>query len=378
MHSLFKINILRDPQRFLYVLLILPDTIKMSMNSPKISFCITCMNRLEHLKQTLPINISHALFDSKYIEFVLLDYNSTDGLETWIKEEFLQNYNNQVLRYFRTTQPLYYHRSHSRNMIFRLASGDILVNLDADNFIGKGFVNFILKTITPLSFFAVDETLNGKYFKDALGRICVWREDFETIRGYDERMAGYGFEDLDLKSRLKQIGLRLKPIKNSRFLKSIQHDNGLRIENEGISKNLYCVAVKHSEPFETIIYVFYKDNSYEKATIVDNIFRANCSEKIEVINELYQMVSEEYVSGKWTQNQDFIYLENQILSENDESLDWFYPSDFKIVQEIIYSFSAIKNKKIYFENIENKGSEINQIGFGGGKVIRNFKETIVL
>ena len=336
------------------------------------------MNRLKHFKQTLPINISHALSDSQNIEFVLLDYNSTDRLETWIKEIFFQHYDNQVLKYFRTIKPQSYHRSHSRNMVFRLASGDILVNLDADNFIGKGFANFILKNMTPFSFLAVDETLNGKRFKDALGRICVWREDFEKIRGYDEKMAGYGFEDLDLKSRLKQIGLRLKPIKNSRFLKSIQHDNGLRIENEGISKNLYCVTVKHSEPFETIIYVFYKDNSYEKATIVDNIFRANCSEKIEVINELYQMVSEEYVSGKWTRNQGFIYLENQILSENDESLDWFYPSDFKIVQEIIYSFSAIKNKKIYFENIENKGSKINQNGFGRGKVIRNFKETIVL
>ena len=363
----------------IYLQEIFPDnTFKMIKNLPKISFCITCMNRLEHLKKTLPINISHALTDSENIEFILLDYNSTDGLELWIKENNAQNIDNQTLKYFKTSQPQAYHRSHSRNMVFRLASGDILVNLDADNFIGKGFVEFILKNMVQSSFLAVDETISGTNFKDALGRICVWREDFEKIRGYDERMAGYGFEDLDFKTRLERIGLKLKPITNNRFLKSIQHDNSLRIENEGISKNLHCVAVEHLEPFKSIIYVFYRDNSYEKAMIVDNIFRGNCSEKLEIINELRQLVLVEYIMGKWNQNQDFVHLENQRLSKKDESLDWFYASDSKIIQELIYSFSALKNKEIHFKNIENNGSGINQMGFGIGEVIKNFKEKIVL
>ena len=350
----------------------------MGKNLPKISFCITCMNRLEHIKKTLSVNIFHALADSDNVEFVLIDYNSTDGLELWVKGNMMQHINEQTFVYFRTTQYNSYHRSHSRNMVFRLASGDILVNLDADNFIGKGFVNFILENITQSYFLAVDETINGKRFKDALGRICVWRDDFEKISGYDETMAGYGFEDLDLKTRLKQIGLKLKPIKNSRFLKSIKHDNSLRIENEGISKNLYCVTVEHLEPFKSNICMFYNDNSYEKVTIIDNIFRGNNSEKIEVINELDQMVLTEYFSGKWTKNQNSIHFEDQLLSESDESLDWFYPYDFKIIQELIYSFSAIKNKRKYFDNIKNSGAGINSNGFGHGEVIKNFKEKIIL
>lgn len=92
-----------------------------------------------------------------------------------------------------------------------------MVNLDANNFIDKGFVNSILKNITKFSFLVVDETINGNYFKDALGRICMWRENFEKIRGYDEIIAGYGFKDFDLKTRLKQIGLKLKPTKNSQL-----------------------------------------------------------------------------------------------------------------------------------------------------------------
>ena len=336
------------------------------------------MNRIEHLKRTLPINILHALSDSENIEFILLDYNSTDGLEHWIQENNTHNIDSQILKYFKTLQPQSYHRSHSRNMVFRLASGDILVNLDADNFIGRGFVNFIHKNLTPHAFLAVDETINGKQFKDALGRVCVWRADFEKIRGYDEKMAGYGFEDLDLKARLKGGGSKLKPIKNSRFLKSIHHNNNLRIENEGISKNLYCISVEHLEPFRSNIYVFYNDNTYEIGTIVDNIFRGEYSEKIEVINELYQMVLMDYFTGKWTENQNTFHIENLQISKNKKSLDWFYPCDIQIVQELIYSFSAIKNKRIYFENLEKKGAGINQDGFGCGMVIKNFKESILL
>ena len=46
----------------------------------QISFCITCMNRLKHLQETLEKNIlDNFLVDE--VEFVVLDYNSQDGLE---------------------------------------------------------------------------------------------------------------------------------------------------------------------------------------------------------------------------------------------------------------------------------------------------------
>ena len=44
----------------------------------QISFCITCMNRLKHLQETLEKNIlDNFLVDE--VEFVVLDYNSQDG-----------------------------------------------------------------------------------------------------------------------------------------------------------------------------------------------------------------------------------------------------------------------------------------------------------
>jgi hypothetical protein len=344
----------------------------------KISFCITSMNRLEHIKKTLPINIADALSDHYNIEFILLDYNSADGIENWVKENLSQHIDNQLLTFFRTIQPQSYHRSHSRNMVFRLASGDILVNLDADNFIGKGFVKFIRENMKENNLLAVDEDGNGKQFKDALGRVCVWKKDFERISGYDERMAGYGFEDLDFKTRLTQCGIKLHPIKKASFLKSIHHDNISRIENESVFKNIYKVAVHQIEPFKSRLYLFYKNNIYEKATILDNVFRGELSETIEVINELHQVQMTESFLGQYVESQNVMFLDNQKIPLNDDDFQWFNQTNIQIIQELIYTFSASKNKKLYFENKQNKGFEVNLGGYGKGEVVKNFKEKIVL
>ena len=44
------------------------------------------MNRLSHLQETLPKNI-HDNYLLGDVEFVLLDYNSSDGLESWVKND---------------------------------------------------------------------------------------------------------------------------------------------------------------------------------------------------------------------------------------------------------------------------------------------------
>ena len=84
----------------------------------QISFCITCMNRLKHLQETLEKNIlDNFLVDE--VEFVVLDYNSQDGLEEWIAQSMMKYIEMGILVYYRTTEPAYYRRSHSRNMVFR-------------------------------------------------------------------------------------------------------------------------------------------------------------------------------------------------------------------------------------------------------------------
>ena len=54
----------------------------------KLSFLTSSMNRLHHIKQTYIKNIENSLpIQGCDVEFILLDYNSSDGLSGWVKSE---------------------------------------------------------------------------------------------------------------------------------------------------------------------------------------------------------------------------------------------------------------------------------------------------
>src|ERR1700748_3109986 len=98
----------------------------------KISICTVCMNRLMHLSETLPRNIRENM-DYPNVEFVVLNYNSRDDMDNWIKYNMMDYIRSGILKYYKTTEPAYFDRSHSKNMALRLATGDILCMVDADN-----------------------------------------------------------------------------------------------------------------------------------------------------------------------------------------------------------------------------------------------------
>jgi len=77
-------------------------------------------------------------------------------------------------------------------MAFRLANASILCNLDADNFLGKGFARFMLDEFSKQDniFYTNDYSFN-----DTFGRVCVRIEDFILISGYNEALKSYGYED---------------------------------------------------------------------------------------------------------------------------------------------------------------------------------------
>ncbi len=196
----------------------------------KISYCITCMNRLHHLQETLPQNIKDNL-NYPNQEFVVLDYNSSEDLEGWMRSEMGEYIDSGLVKLYKTTDPSYFIKSHAMNMAFRCASGDILVNLDADNFTGAGFSSFINDRFDRRedSFLMIDLDLFPDR-RDAVGRIAMRREDFHRIRGYDERMDGYGWEDLDICHRLDALGLERQYIDDRSFLNYISHGNDERVK----------------------------------------------------------------------------------------------------------------------------------------------------
>ncbi len=170
----------------------------------KISFCTTCMDRLHDLKQTLPANIKD---NEEYpnLEFVILDYNSKDRLGQWVKNNLMGHIESGRVSYYRTDEPEYFSMAHSRNIAFKVAKGEIVNNLDADNYTFSS--NYDPKEccasyINRLAHQQKEKVIFTKGKRGMHGRIGFYKQEFvEILGGYDEELYGYGHDDHDLVQR---------------------------------------------------------------------------------------------------------------------------------------------------------------------------------
>jgi len=170
----------------------------------KVSICTTSMNRLYDLKQTLIQNIEDNS-DYQNLEFVVLNYNSSDDIDSFIFRECGKYIERGILNYYKTEEPKFYSMSHARNIAFKLATGDIVNSIDADHFTNKGFaqkINLIANTTGKETVFVKSRQRNR-------GRISMFRDDFLKIGGYDEEIKDYGFEDEDLLARSRKLGFKV-------------------------------------------------------------------------------------------------------------------------------------------------------------------------
>lgn len=330
-----------------------------------ISFCIVCMNRINHLKETLLENIENNI-SYKNLEFILLDYNSSDGLEDWVKIGLKKYIDNGVLKYYKTSEPTSFHRSHSRNVAMKLGTGNILCNLDADNFLGKDFAHYINYHFSfSDAIFLCSGNSDGSY-----GRVSVKKKDFLEIRGYDEKMSGWGFEDDDLYQRLENLGREKRVFYDKKFTQFIDHE----IE-ESFSNDKNVLGIKS-------IYVQY--DSYTKSNILfllrNKIFYYGTVTKK---NEHDNLALE----GHWRKGTYLLKDRKMTLIFKDKnSLDFkvngtklstnkkneFIKADEKLEKYLKIEFTSLENKK----NYEAKGKEIvsNPKDWGKATLIKNFSK----
>jgi hypothetical protein len=190
------------------------------MYTGKISFCTSVMGRLHHLKQTLPANLGHADSDT---EFVLVNYSDTEGLHEWVVSMGYDHH--PQIHYHVHEGEKYFRMSHSKNLTHGLASGDYVVNLDADYFIGPNLMKELREAITPNSI------INCKNLYGFIGMSKI--DFFEKMGGYDEAFVlGWGYDDDDLRARCKAAQMNYLII-NPAGVKTIFHRNAERISRTG-------------------------------------------------------------------------------------------------------------------------------------------------
>lgn len=332
----------------------------------KISFCTTCMNRLHHLRETLPKNIRD---NESYgdVEFVLLNYNSKDDMDNWVKKEMKRYIDTGQLIYLSTPDPVYWNPSHAKNIATRYATGEILCNVDSDHFTERGYAFYVNE-----SFNADDQIfLSGRApgaKLDMMGRFCLWRSDFHKIRGYDEGFLGYGFEDQDIFDRLKLIGRKEKSI-DFTYLKTISHHHADRVKRTTFMNDIKFILVSESSP-ETCALIIKNDNAYEHFVLITS-------------GQMVSFDENRIETGKWEESDNQIILK----PDNDEriTLKTIEPGVEYVLKNIsyrkmgdrtnidaLYYYSLLFNQRVYKRNIRNKQAIVNPRGFGEGIVFKNF------
>jgi len=194
------------------------------------------MGRLFQLQQTLPINLEQS---SSWpdVEFVVLNYNSPDELHTWMQDVMKKYVTCGRIIYRLNPEPTRFHSSKAKNQAHRLATGDVLVNLDADNFIGESIA------VINEAFNSSTETClhlhSGKFGDGTYGRIALSKRNFNLLGGYDESFLPMGGQDVDLIRRSSAYGLNFLHVKDKRIGHALQNSRALKMKYTGFSEGEY-------------------------------------------------------------------------------------------------------------------------------------------
>lgn len=186
----------------------------------KISYCTTCHNRLWQLKQTLQHNLTFT--KAGEVELCILAYNDAE-VEPYLRENYTQYIADGRLKVRTINSPIEFTCGRVKNLSHAMGTGEILFNLDADNFICNA--HQALLNLKPY------QVIKGKITtcSGESGRIGVYRNMYSLVGGY--RDVGLN-DDGDFISRCLRKGARLvhleceiPPIPNEQLQDNIEQNS---------------------------------------------------------------------------------------------------------------------------------------------------------
>ncbi len=200
----------------------------LSTHKPSVSFCITCRNRFWQIEQTLRKNLDDNYKHRNKVEFILVDFASTDGLQEWVHGNFREELKSGYLKYYYTDAMDSWHASICKNTSHRLANNDVVVNLDCDNFTGRNGGNYVSGVMWRYG--CKEMVLQMERGLGTCGRIALTKENFMKAGGYDEAMGPFWHQDRDLIYRLQGLGITYLPKgKDDEYVKAIPNERALGV-----------------------------------------------------------------------------------------------------------------------------------------------------
>ena len=192
-----------------------------------VSVVIPTYNRLPILQKCLEALENQFLIDSiNDYEIIIVDDGSTDGTTDWIKN------NIQSFPHLRLFEQVHAGPAQGRNLGVDKSSGDLIVFIDSDLVVDKYFlmnhVNSLIKAwkkIGNRKCFTYGSVINTSNFNNpnsepfkiqdlswayfATGNVAIDKRVLEQTGLFDTSFQLYGWEDLELGERLRNMGVKL-------------------------------------------------------------------------------------------------------------------------------------------------------------------------
>jgi hypothetical protein len=196
-----------------------------------LSFCTACKGRAHHLRQVYRANIEAGLREGGDLEFVLLNADSPDDMHEWVMDELRGYIRDGILSYYRATIEIpTYSIPVADNTVMRLAAGDAVSNLIADNLITTSYVREIRAFLSSGEASRPLACAPSPCDRGTTGRLALFKREFLSLGGYDERMLNWGYQDVDFVHRARASGMTLRPWARATAGGVIQHSNAERTQ----------------------------------------------------------------------------------------------------------------------------------------------------
>lgn len=186
----------------------------------RISYCTTCHGRLWQLKQTLKHNLAFAKADD--VELCIVTYNDADAYE-YLHQHYADYILDGRLRVINHVEDKVFADGsrwscgYVKDIAHRSAIGDVLFNLDADNFIDDDLHDVLLK-LQPNELLI---TLQPEWQPDGRsGRIGVHSKLYSEVQYQDKGRnddGQYITQCINKGAIVKQIKCKYKPISNIKY-----------------------------------------------------------------------------------------------------------------------------------------------------------------
>lgn len=177
----------------------------------RLSIITTCMNRLEHLKVTLPIFLKQS-----NSEVIVVDYGCSQGTKEYVNENY------PMVKVIKAENILTFSASKARNIGAKNAKGEVLFFCDADAILHEDIGLWIKENFSKNNFYITPKGGNG-----TMGTFIVSSESLFKAGGYDEAFDAWGGEDKDIYDRLEVLGLN-KSVYPLGFVTTIAHSDEMR------------------------------------------------------------------------------------------------------------------------------------------------------